>query len=513
MSQILDQFGRPIQRKTLAENQTARVGGLHTEFANHPSRGLTPAKLARIMQAAEQGDMLDQYDLFEDMEEKDGHIYSEMSKRKRALVGLDWSIKPPRNPTAKEEDDAAYADEVLRDMPDLSDLVLDLADAIGKGFALGEIEWEQVGRERLPHITSRPQRWFQVNPDNHNELRLRDGSHAGAALWPFGWIVHTAKAKSGYLTRTALFRVLAWPFLFKNWSVRDLAEFLEIYGLPLRLGTYQAGATDKEKATLLQAVLSIGHAAAGIVPEGMGIEFKEAAKGSSDPFKAMIEWCERTQSKAILGGTLTSQADGKSSTNALGNVHNDVRHDLLESDAMQLAGTLTRDLVYPLIALNRGGIDSMRRCPRFVFDTQEPEDLALYADNLPKLVDVGARIPTRFVHDKLRIPEAEGDEPVLQRASPLAALKTRTAALKTQADDRDVADDYVDQLDDAMAVLFDGLLEPVKRLVAAAKTKEEIRDGLFALYPQMDAKDMVDMMQRAFAAAELAGRYEVQKGQ
>ncbi|MGL9774415.1 MAG: phage portal protein family protein [Sodalis sp. (in: enterobacteria)] len=35
----------------------------------------------------------------------------------------------------------------------------------------------------------------------------------------------------------------------------------------------------------------------------------------------------------MLGGALTTQADGKSSTNALGNVHNEVRHELIASDA------------------------------------------------------------------------------------------------------------------------------------------------------------------------------------
>ena len=37
---------------------------------------------------------------------------------------------------------------------------------------------------------------------------------------------------------------------------------------------------------------------------------------------SMVEWQSPTTSKVILGSTLTSQADGKTSTNALGNVHN-----------------------------------------------------------------------------------------------------------------------------------------------------------------------------------------------
>ncbi|WP_413769374.1 DUF935 family protein, partial [Vibrio vulnificus] len=83
-------------------------------------------------------------------------------------------------------------------------------------------------------------------------------------------------------------------------------------------GKYPEGATEKEKATLLRAVMSIGHNAGGIIPKGMDIEFQNAADGQSDPFMAMMTWCEKSQSKAILGGTLTSQADGKTSTNALG---------------------------------------------------------------------------------------------------------------------------------------------------------------------------------------------------
>jgi phage gp29-like protein len=198
-------------------------------------------------------------------------------------------------------------------------------------------------------IDHRPQSWFMTDRATRTELRLRDLSLKGAQLQPFGWITHVHKAKSGYLSCAGLHRVLAWSFLFKNYSVRDLAEFLEIYGLPLRLGTYPSGSDENERATLLKAVMQIGHDAAGIIPEGTMIDFKEAAKGSHDPYQAMMDWCERTQSKAILGGTLTSQADGKSSTNALGNVHNEVRHDLMISDALQLVGTLTRDLVYPLM--------------------------------------------------------------------------------------------------------------------------------------------------------------------
>ena len=74
--------------------QTAEITQ-NTQTHEHPSKGLTPQKLHGILEAAERGDMKAQSELFADIEEKDGHIFSEMSKRKRAVIGLDWRVMPP----------------------------------------------------------------------------------------------------------------------------------------------------------------------------------------------------------------------------------------------------------------------------------------------------------------------------------------------------------------------------------------------------------------------------------
>lgn len=432
---LVDHLGNPIRSADYRDPQTSQLRQLHSEIAQHHSRGLTPARLARILEDAEQGNLQAQHELFVDMEDRDAHLLSEMGKRKRALLTLEWDIVPPRNASAAEQAAAAYAKELIGDMPDFEDLLFDLMDAVGHGFSALELGWQMDGREWLiQSATHRPQSWFQLDRDTRSELRLRDNSPDGQTLNAFGWIVHTHKAKSGYLARSGLHRVLAWPFLFKNYSVRDIAEFLEIYGLPLRVGKYPVNASPQEKVTLLRAVAGIGHDAAGIIPAEMEIEFVEAVKAGHDPFMAMIEWCEKSMSKAILGGTLTSQADGKSSTHALGNVHNEVRHDLLVSDARQLNGTLTSYLVYPLLALNgKLGDGGPRRCPRFQFDVTEAEDMALLADALPKLADVGAQIPVSYINSKLKIPAPQDGEPVLGRAQPAAPVGDKTAANRLAA--------------------------------------------------------------------------------
>lgn len=534
-STILGPDGQPVRRGDLEElqSQTARVGHLPQEYAEHPSKGLTPTKLRSVLERAEAGDLSAQADLGEDMEELDGHVLAEMGKRKRALLTVSWDLQPPRNATQAERKATDQARELLAAVPDLEDVILDALDAIGKGYSCQEIEWAMQGRDWLPQaIHYRPPRWFTVPAQGRSEeIRLRDGSADGEPLQPAGWIVHKHKAKSGHVARGGLHRILAWPFLFKTFSARDLAEFLEIYGLPLRLGTYPPGASDAEKSTLLKAVVNIGHNAAGIIPKGMGIDFKEAAEGRSDPYMAMIDWAERTESKAILGQTLTAQADRGSNTNALGSIHNEVRQDLRDSDARQLGQTLTRDLVWPIVAFNVRGITDPNRAPRFVFDTREPEDIERYAKALPPLVRIGARIPTSYVHEQLGIPEPGEEEEVLQfqggqrpgaaaaRAQPgghpqgcQCAGCLRVAAGATASGPGDTPEAQAARLGEEAEPAIEGMLEQIRELIDQVETMEELAERLLDAYPELDESDLAEVMGQAFTAASLAGRYDLTEG-
>ena len=453
-------------------------------------------------------------------------------KRRRALL-VDWSVVPPDNPTPAEKRNAELLAELVGEIADFEDALFDVTDAIGKGFSCCEIEWHKPGKYWLPKtITHRPQSWFTVHRGYRQQLRLRSNTTVdgivGEPLQTFGWITHVHKAKSGYLERTAMFRQLVWPYLFKNYSVGDLAEFLEIYGIPLRIGKYPASATEKEKATLLRALASIGHNAAGIIPAGMELDFLDAATGDPKAFELMLNWCERTQSKVILGGTLTSGADGKSSTNALGNVHNEVRKDLRDSDIRQVGSTITRDLLYPLALLNGLAPDGMRRCSVFQLDVGETEDIKVYAEALPKLVDVGFQIPVQWAQEKVGIPQPEAGEPVLQATSPamwrqgMAATTGRVpfpghlwgvAAAAGQLPAGQLPPSPQTAMQPQLAANIKApaaaWVDKIRELVSRATSLEQIRDGIAALDPNMSLDDYAAAMAEALAAAHLAGRYEV----
>ena len=517
-SRILDANGQPFQLSGLAEPQTSRVGQLHQEWQGHPARGLTPTKLNSILLNAEQGDVIAQFELFEDMEERDAHILSEMSKRRRAVSGLTWDIVPPSNPSAKEKRNAEALKEILEGIEDIESVLFDTTDAIGKGFSCQEIEWQMLGGNRVPKsITHRPQSWFRLFRGKvQQEVRLRDYSADGAPLQPFGWITHSHKARSGYLERASLFRSLVWPYLFKNYSVGDLAEFLEIYGIPLRIGKYAPGASDKEKATLLRALVQLGRNAAGIIPEGMSIDFEKAADGDADAFQLMMDWCERSQSKVILGATLTSQADRGSNTNALGNVHNEVRKELKDSDAKQVASSWSRDLVYPVAALNGLAPDGFLRCPRLRLDVSENKDIKVFADALPTFVGMGMKIKRAWVHNELGIPEAEDDKDILvpeEKAAALPPMQLQTALTAAAAAQLKVVapppPDRVDQLTAMMRRRADAatadMVDQVRQVAMRAQSLTELLAGLEDLQATMSVDEFAVVMADALTVSGLAG--------
>jgi len=519
MPTILDQYGKPINRKALDEPQTSRVSHLANEYLTPALDGLTPSRLAAILRAADNGDMTAQHRLFSDMEERDAHLGAEMGKRKQSILNLDYEVVPPRKATAAEKADAEWLKEVLTDAADpFEDLLLALMDGIGHGFSPVELAWRREGSELLPAFFPRPQEWFQLN-SQRTELRLRDMSMDGAVLQQFGWVLHThGKAKTGYQGRMGIHRTLVWPFIYKAYAIGDFAEFLETYGLPIIVGKYYAGAMDDEKDSLMRAVTQLGHDARAIMPKEMELEIQKiTGGGDSTPHLAMVDWAERAESKAILGQTMSAESKSTGIGSGNADLHREVRRDIRNSDARQVAATVTRDLLYPLLALNRGSAGGLSRTPRLVFDTGEAEDLAAMAEALPKLVGVGFTIPRSWAQEKVRIPlPTEGEEilavaatkeapPPVQGKAALAALSAKATEEESFAD-QTALDEAIDDLPAAaLQAQMEQIIGPILRDLEQAGGYEEALASLAARYPNMKASKLERLLGQAMFVAELYG--------
>lgn len=113
---------------------TARVavGDVNDKFSDYPSNGLTPRRLARIFREADEGNVRAQMELFEEMEEKDTHLFSQMQTRKLAVTGLDWEVQPFSEDEIDKEI-ADFIDEQLKGIENFDEVLIDMLDAIGKG--------------------------------------------------------------------------------------------------------------------------------------------------------------------------------------------------------------------------------------------------------------------------------------------------------------------------------------------------------------------------------------------
>jgi hypothetical protein len=246
----------------------------------------------------------------------------------------------------------------------------------------------------------------------------------------------------------------------------------------------------------------------------MALEIVEsgAKSASADLYQRLIEYLDRQVSKAVLGQTLTTD-QGSSGSLAQASVHNEVRADLLRADARALVSTLARDLIAPLIALNMPDAP----LPKLTLMVEEPEDMAALADQLAKLVPLGMPIPQAWVREKWSIPEAAPDEPVLGQPAPAPAhapapdsgQAQQAAHAATAAADPTPIDLQADRMAVETAPAWASIMDGIKRIVDDAKSLDQLRDALLAAYGDLPTDRLTEVMTMGFAAAELAGRFDV----
>jgi phage gp29-like protein len=451
---LYDAYGREVDTVRLREEQAAAsMAGVRNIYSlMHPSAGLTPEQLAALLRQAELGDPFMYLELAEEMEEKDLHYLAVLGTRKGAVGGLPLTVRA----ASAESKDVWIADLVrellLGGTLNLTAALFDVLDAIGKGFSATEITWDTSGHQWMPvRLTWRDPRWFSFDWISGEQLLVRtlpqEGERARlseqpgeahftartagnrrapgvnewntprpftAPLAPFKFVVHFSKAKSGLPIRGGIARAAGWSYLFKNYVLKDWVTFTEIFGQPLRLGKYGAGATEADKRSLLNAVANIGTDAAAIIPDSMLIEFTEARQtGSADLYERFCEYLDRQTSKAVLGQTLTTELPRGGGSRAAAAVHDEVRRDILAADARRLAETLTRDLVKPVVDLNAG---PQKRYPQIELQLPNDKDDAEFVTIVGELADRGLGIAQKTVLDRLGLPLPRAGEALLEAA-------------------------------------------------------------------------------------------------
>src|SRR3990167_1105224 len=408
-----------LTKKELSSRQF--LPRFYSRYRSYVSPELTPEKLATIFKAADYGDVSRQANLFAEMEEKDAHLSSVLQTRKLAVTKNDWEVLPFSEDT-KDIEIAQFIEEALSRIQftadghcyeSLESGLLSLLDAIGKGYSALEIIWNtgpEITVKELIYVE--PQAIsFQKDWPRPRILTDKEPTY-GEEIPEHKIILHRHASRNGFTPRVALLRPLAWIYLFKNYSIKDWLKFAETYGMPLRLGKIPNLDDKKVLDAMMSALEELGSSASGVIGTEMEVEFKEAEKRASvDIYKAFIEFCERAQSKAVLGQTLTTEIGDKGSY-AASKTHGEVRQDIVKADSEQLSSTLRMQLIRPLVLFNFGQ-DLADRLPWFKFKYETPEDLNALATRFRTLVETGIPIGVNHARKIFNLPEPEADEPII----------------------------------------------------------------------------------------------------
>lgn len=504
---ILGPDGQPIVKALLSEEIAApELFGIRRIGMESIASGLTPAGMAEVMRAANAGQGRPYLTLAMEMEERYLHYASQLQTRRLAFGAVGRTVSAPKGVPTKIVD---FVHNLIN-RPSFADMCLQLTDATAKGYSVVEMMWEYEQKVLQPVVYKwRDQRFFQFDHIAYEELRLLEaGSYEGAPLPSAKFIRHVPVTRTGIPIRRGIARPAAWAFLIQSMGLQDWAAFAEIYGIPFRLGKYHTQATDGDKRALLRAVRDIANDAAGIIPQGMEIEFIEV-KGTQGHavFGELLNYVDKQISKLVLGQTMTSD-DGSSLGQA--KIHNEIRIDILRSDCQQMDTTINRDLIEVAIALNFGPQDVY---PTVHHPVAEPEDVQALSNALALTVPLGLKVSQSEVRAKLGLSEPAVEDDLLtpppraeaRRAEPRSPAKTALAAhvagcacgacrpLRLAAKAGETASDAAgdetiepDETDDVQAALLDDWQELTAPMIEALQAAADKAGSYDALLKRID---------------------------
>jgi len=385
--------------------QFQRIGG-----------NLTPQMVSSIIVQADSGDQSRLVDLSNEARQKDCTLHSVLQTRELSLNSLEWQVNTAEESRRKSRKVAEFCEEALKACDSFGRALQDLQGGPYYGHSTDEVLWIKDGRNVIPgefaHIH---QRRFEFR---QSDGRLCLSGCNGLGDFPVDLIVdqpagkfiqHQPRINGDVPAREGLSRVLMWVALFRNWDIRDWMQLAEMGWKPTRLGKYKKGADSKDIDALYAVLARLTSSAWAGLPDTTEVLI-EWPKGNAvgSTHKELADFLGAEMAKAVLGQTLTTDS-GEKGARSLGDVHDRVRRDILESDARAIEQTINRQLIGPMVRMNFGNAEVP---PEFKFVTAETANVESFANAMAKLAPV-ARIPAAWAREQIGAPEPDDNDELL----------------------------------------------------------------------------------------------------
>ncbi len=357
------------------------------------------------------------FDLYDEMESKDGHLFSVLQTRKNGVLSSPRKIEPA-SVTSRDLLIARFVEKALTRIPRFGAALLNLLDAIGKGLSILEIVWEvREGQVWVRELKSRAPGRFSFAPDgtlrlSPDEFLARVDGNESRSLPDRKFLRFTFGGLYDEPYGRGLCARAYWYYWFKKNNTKFWVIYNEKFGAPTVVGKYRPGASEEERRRLFDVVESLQNDTGVTVPESITLELLEARRsGNASTYRELADWCNDEISRLVLGATLTSSEGRRSGSQALGMVHERVRGEYVEADARELEDAINSQLVRWLVDFNFG---SRVEAPRWTIDTTRNDFLDSEIALDRELLNCGVPLPVAYFYEKYKRPVPAPDEHALR---------------------------------------------------------------------------------------------------
>lgn len=462
----------------------------------------------------------------------DDRIFSEMQKRKLAVIGKEWEIVP----ASESAEDGKIADFVRDVFKSISyDTARQaLLSGIVTGFKPAEIMWDySEGDIWIREIRGRAPRRFVFDLDKRMRLLTWGNMIEGEELPERKFIVFRNPSDNDSPYGAGLGRPLYWCVWFKKNGVKFWATFLERFGQPTPWGKYPSGTDKEHQDKLLDALKAMQTDSCIITPDNLTVELLEATRASSvDSYETWDAKWDKAVTLIILGQTATTEGTpGKLGSEE---ARSEVRQEIVKADADLLCELQNNTLIPWLVDYNfprlRQGYGGQARYPKVWIRTEPEQDLKPLAERDRILIrEIGVPTPVSYIRDTYGIPEPEEGEEMIsvpQTAQPFGFAEAHSArriahSAKSPSPlagegggegGQKKIDEIVEKtLKDGGIEEFRGSIEKIINDLSAgaqagAISLEDLESKIIEQFKNVDIDKMKEILTRAILIADLTGR-------
>lgn len=276
------------------------------------------------------------------------------------------------------------------------------------GFSLMQFYLDAEGNIRADQINRK-----HYNPITREFLKYQDDQQ-GMSIDEFPNMLFVGEERN----LGALLDIMI-AVLYKRGNISDWAQFCNIFGIPIREYTYDAG-DEEARRRLISDARQQGVSAVYIHPKDSSLQLHEPrnASGTGELFERFSNYWDSKISIRVLGNTLTTDAKA-TGTQALGEVHKEVEDEMNEDDRDMILDVLNYHMrtIFSSLGFNVDG-------GKFVYAQKNKLHATQQVDIVLKLDSMGLPISDDYLYEFSGIPKPENyDQLVAEKRATQEALR------------------------------------------------------------------------------------------